>query len=175
VLAAADALLAEQGMVALTMRAVAERLGVAPNAIYSHVANKTALVDGVLDEVLARVEVPTDEAGDPSAGLHELMTAAHRVLLARPDLVPLYLARHGARGPHAQRLGEVTLALLARAGVTGPAAGEALRVLIVYTIGFAAFTARLPSAEQGPVPADEAARNFDSGLRWLLAGITAGG
>ncbi len=54
VLDVATDLLAESGTV--TMRAVAQRLGVAPNALYSHVADKTELVDGVLDRVLAQVE-----------------------------------------------------------------------------------------------------------------------
>ena len=158
------------------MRAVAERLAVAPNAIYSHVASKTALIDDVLDQVLAEVAAPDPSArDDPGSGLQQLMTATHEVLLDHPDLVPLYLARQGARGPNAQRLGEIVLTLLAQAGVTGPAAREALRVLIVYTIGFAAFAGRLPfdGAGESPLATDELGRNFDHGLRWLLAGITS--
>jgi AcrR family transcriptional regulator len=169
VLAAARELLAEQGLEALTMRALAARLDVAPNALYSHVAGKTALIDAVLDDVLAEVQAPAADAEDPDAGLHALMASTYDVLLAHPDLVPLYLARQGARGPNAQRLGDVMLALLARAGVTGPPARAALRVLIVYTIGFAAFTTGAPI---GPEPrTDELRGNFDNGLRWLLAGV----
>jgi AcrR family transcriptional regulator len=177
VLAAARRLLAEEGLDALTMRGLAQRLDVSPNALYSHVANKTALIDDVLDDVLAEVEAPGPEAGDPAAGLHDLMASTYRVLLAHADLVPLYLARQGARGPNAQHLGDIVLALLARADVTGPRAREALRVLIVYTIGFAAFTARgplMPGDEPEP-PTIELAENFDRGLRWLLTGIGAGG
>ena len=172
-LAAARELLAEHGPAGLTMRALAGRLGVSPNALYSHVASKTALVDDVLDDLLAEVRAPDPEAAEPAAGLHELMASTHAVLLAHPDLVGLYLARQGARGPNARRLGDVMLALLARAGLTGPPAREALRVLIVYTIGFAAFTAQPPleTADDAGARADELAENFDSGLRWLLAGI----
>jgi AcrR family transcriptional regulator len=169
VLAAARDLLAERGLEGLTMRALAERLDVAPNALYSHVDGKTALIDAVLDDVLAEVDAPSADTEDPAAGLHALMASTYDVLLAHADLVPLYLARQGARGPNAIRLGDVMLALLARAGVSGPRAREALRVLIVYTIGFAAFTTRAPL---GPEPrADELHGNFDSGLRWLLAGV----
>lgn len=164
VLGAANEVLAERGLAALTMRAVATRLDVAPNALYSHVANKTALLDDVLDERLALVAEP-DGDGDPADGLHAVMTSTREVLLDRPDLVPLYLARQGARGPHAQHLGEIMLALLGRAGVTGDDAREALRVLIVYTIGFAAL------GSGGPLAADETGRSFDRGLRWLLAGV----
>ena len=174
VLAAARELLAERGLEAVTMRALAQRLGVRPNALYSHVASKTALIDDVLDEVLAEVD-PAPDLEDPTAGLHALMASTYHVLLAHADLVPLYLARQGARGPNAQRLGEIMLALLQRAGVSGPRVREARRVLIVYTIGFAAFATR-PSFEptgDHQLSPGEMLDNFESGLRWLLAGIAA--
>jgi AcrR family transcriptional regulator len=176
VLAAAHELLADRGLEALTMRALAARLGVSPNAIYSHVESKTELVDALLDQVLAEVEAPAPDARDPIAGVHTFMASTYKVLLAHPDLVPLYVARQGARGPNAQRLGDVMLALLGRVGVKGPAALEARRVLIVYTIGFAAFATRPPFEDgERPLPPAEIGGNFESGMRWLLAGITAPG
>jgi hypothetical protein len=57
--------------------------------------------------------------------------------------------------------------------VTGPRAREALRVLIVYTIGFTAFVTQaplMPEDQQTPSTA-ELAENFHTGLRWLLNGI----
>jgi TetR/AcrR family tetracycline transcriptional repressor len=175
VLETAHELLGERGIDALTMRALAERLGVSPNTLYSHVADKTDLVDAILDDVLAEVDAPRSDVEDPTAGLHALMASTHEVLLAHPDLVPLYVARQGARGPNAHRLGDLMLALLDRAGVTGAAALEARRVLIVYTIGFAAFAARPPfeAGAEPPLPPERISENFLSGLGWLLAGITA--
>lgn len=120
VLVAARDLLVERGLEALTMRTLAERLGVSPNALYSHVSRKTALVDDLLDDALATVQTPSPDARDPIAGVHALMASTYQVLLAHADLVPLYLARQGARGPNAQHLGDVMLALLSRADVTGP-------------------------------------------------------
>jgi TetR/AcrR family tetracycline transcriptional repressor len=167
VLDAATDLLAERG--AVTMRAVAQRLGVAPNALYSHVADKTELVDGVLDRVLADVDTPPPGPDvDPRDALHRLMTSSHDVLLRHPQLVPAFLARQGARGENAQRLGAVMLKHLAAAGVTGDAAQEAQRVLIVYTIGFAAFDG---APDERTLPGVELRGNFERGLRWLLAGI----
>lgn len=163
-LAAARDLLASTGLESLTMRALAERLEVAPNALYSHVASKTALVDDLLDEVLGQVEEPTLDTEDPAGGLHALMASTYEVLLAHRDLVPVYLARQGARGPNAQRLGDTMTTLLAMVGVHGPAAREALNVLIVYTIGFAAYATQQAAT-------DEMFDNFANGLRWLLAGI----
>lgn len=161
VLAGARELLAEEGVDALSMRSVARRLQVSPNALYSHVESKLALVDEVLDDLLARVDVPPDDV-EPVDGVHALMASTYRTLIAHPELVSVYLARHGARGENAHRLGDVVTTLLTRAGVSGAPAREALRVLIVYTIGFAAFAPR----ESG-----EMTNTFDDGLRWLLAGI----
>jgi TetR/AcrR family tetracycline transcriptional repressor len=174
VLAAARELLAEGRLEALTMRALAERLKVSPNALYSHVEGKTALIDDLLDELLAEVHAPDPAVDEPAAGLHALMASTHTVLLSHPDMVPLYLARQGARGPNARRLGELMLKLLARTGVTGSRAREALRVLIVYTIGFAAFVTRGPIEPEGDPepPAGELLDNFDAGLRWLIEAIT---
>jgi TetR/AcrR family transcriptional regulator, tetracycline repressor protein len=196
VLEAAQRVLAERGYAGLSMRSGARELDVAPNALYSHVANKTALVDSLLDETLADVHTPDPAATEPSAALAAIMTSTFEVLLAHADLVPLYLARQGARGPHARRLGDVMLDRLAAAGITGAAATEAVRVLIVYTIGFAALAAE-PTADDpaddntradgaikhsatGDDGRDQAARplstgelssNFATGLRWLLDGI----
>jgi AcrR family transcriptional regulator len=173
VLKTARAVLAERGLDGLTMRHLAARLGVAPNALYSHVTNKTALIDDLLDDVLADVETPAVGTLDAEAGLALVMTSAFNVLVNHPDLVPLYLARQGARGPNAQRLGDVMFDLLAAASVTGTSAHEARRVLIVFTIGFAALATPAPIEPEAPRPltTDDVSGNFTSGLRWLLAGI----
>ena len=155
------------------MRGLAEHLGVSPNALYSHVSGKTALIDEILDDALGTVDTPVPERADPFTGLHALMTSSYRTLLEHNDLIPLYLARQGARGPNAQRLGDVALSLLARGGVSETRARDALHVLIVYTIGSAAFSTRAPIAATGATTegAGSHAVRFDQGLRWLLAGI----
>jgi TetR/AcrR family tetracycline transcriptional repressor len=97
-----------------------------------------------------------------------------------PDLVPLYLARQGARGPHAYRLGETTDALLARTGLRPEAVPVARRALIVHTIGSAAFTTNVdptrdtaqPIGADRPIPKPESRNNFQTSLNWLLTGIS---
>ncbi|MGQ0575258.1 MAG: TetR/AcrR family transcriptional regulator [Pseudonocardia sp.] len=175
VLAAARDLLARGGADALTMRALARRLDVAPNALYSHIAGKTALLDDLLDDVLADVRAPASALDDPVAGLHQIMTSSYRALVDHPDLVPHSLARQGSRGPHARRLGETTVALLARSGVPPADTAQALRVLVVYAIGSAALAARPPIGveEPGPLGADELLASFTRGLHWLIRGILA--
>ena len=100
---AAHEVLAAQGPTALTMRAVARRLQVAPNALYSHVDSKTALLDDLLDDLLADVTAPDPAAPDPSAAVTQMMESTYDVLTAHPELVPLFLSRQGARGPNAVR------------------------------------------------------------------------
>ena len=162
-LAAARDLIAADGAGGLSMRALARRLDVAPNALYSHVRGKTDLLDQLTDDLLAAVEVPPP--GEPLAGVEAIMTSTYATLTAHPELVPLFLVRQGARGPNAVALGEALDALLARAGVGD--VPDARRALIVHTIGYAAF------AGAGDVmPADATADSFARSLRWLLLGMT---
>ncbi len=179
ILAAASEVLAEGGVGALTMRALARRLQVAPNALYSHVPDKAALLDLLLDELLASVPAPAADAEDPVAALKALMTTTYDVLTAHPALVPLYLARQGARGPHAIRLGKVMDALLARAGAIPDDAVAARRVLIIHTIGSAAFAAGPPGGPDDPERLDadrplsrqQSRHTFTRSLHWLVTGI----
>jgi hypothetical protein len=81
---------------------------VAPNALYSHVASKTALLDDLLAELLTSVEVPAPDVADPVAGLHALMASAYDILTASPDVVQLYLTRQGTRVPRPRLQRRVT-------------------------------------------------------------------
>ena len=175
VLAGARAALAQDGIEALSMRRLAQRLGVAPNALYSHVASRDDLIDALLDDTLEEVRAPDPGRGNWRAGIETIMRRTYAVLLAHPDLVPLYVARRGARGPRAVALGEAMLEMLARGGIEGDAAIEAMRTLIVHTIGFAAFAtgAPLQPAESTLTPKALEAL-FARSLSWLLDGIAGG-
>lgn len=173
VLAAARDVVSEAGANALSMRAVARRLDVAPNALYSHVQSKTQLIDDLLDDVLAAVVSPRPEATDPVAAIFEMMTSTYEVLTAHGDLVPLYLIRQGARGPNATHLGEVLETLLARAGVGAADLVEARRALIIHAVGSAAFATHAPEDRQ-PITPPTLLANFTTSLRWLLDGISGG-
>jgi TetR/AcrR family transcriptional regulator, tetracycline repressor protein len=173
VVAAARAILEEDGVPAFSLRAVARRLGVAPNALYSHVAGRDQLLDAVLDDVLGEVTLPSRAMlrRNPAKAVRALMLGSYDVLLRHPGLMPSYLDRQGARGVQAQRLGVFTMEALRRCGLDERAAREAMRVLIVNTIGFAAFSARPAGAGEGLIPAPELRRNFEQGLDWLLANV----
>src|SRR5215216_3902704 len=63
VLAAARRIADEEGVDRLTMRRLAAELGVLPNALYTYVPDKEALLDALLDALLGDVD-----AGDPAEG-----------------------------------------------------------------------------------------------------------
>jgi TetR/AcrR family transcriptional regulator, tetracycline repressor protein len=170
VLATGRAALAEGGVDALSMRRLASRLGVAPNALYSHVSSRDDLIDALLDDTLNEVRAPDPDHGDWRRGIETMMRRTYDALVAHPDLVPLYVARRGARGPRAVELGEQMLAMLARGGIEGDAGRQAMRALIIHTIGFAAFGAQEPLRESTLTP-KAVEQHFVQSLRWLLDGI----
>jgi len=73
VLAQARAALAEDGVDGLSMRRLARRLGVAPNALYSHVANRDDLIDALLDDTLNEVQAPDPQRSDWREGVETIM------------------------------------------------------------------------------------------------------
>ncbi|WP_371618940.1 TetR/AcrR family transcriptional regulator [Streptomyces sp. NBC_00454] len=65
VVGAAIALADEEGLTALTMRALAQRLGVTPMSLYTYVPGKAELLDLMLDEAYGAMD---RSAPDPAAG-----------------------------------------------------------------------------------------------------------
>src|ERR1700704_3862117 len=47
------------GVGSLTIRSLAERLGVKPMSVYHHVANKDEILDGIVDLVFSEIELPS--------------------------------------------------------------------------------------------------------------------
>ena len=79
VLREAVALADEAGIEALSMRALAQRLGVVPMALYKHVAHKEELLDGMVDVVLGEIEPPGPGAGWKD-GVRQRVLSARRSL-----------------------------------------------------------------------------------------------
>lgn len=80
VLAAAIALADAGGVDALSMRRLAQELGVVPMALYRHVASKDELLDGMIDEVFAEIEPPA-EGRDWKAAIRARVLSARQALL----------------------------------------------------------------------------------------------
>ncbi|MEV7728668.1 TetR/AcrR family transcriptional regulator C-terminal domain-containing protein [Streptomyces sp. NPDC087917] len=80
VLRAAIALADDSGIESLSMRGLAQELGVVPMALYKHVPNKEQLLDGMADTVVARIELPPGGC-DWKELVREHVLSARRVLL----------------------------------------------------------------------------------------------
>ena len=101
VLGAAVALADEHGVEAISMRRIAQELGVVPMALYNHVANKDELLDGMVDVVVGEIDPPATGAGWRTAIRRRVLSArgallrhpwASRVIESRTDPTPLVLA-----------------------------------------------------------------------------------
>jgi AcrR family transcriptional regulator len=130
------AVIAEDGVPALTMRSLAARLGVVPGAVYHHVRNKEQLQDLLLDGVLAEVEFDLDSSLHWTEQLKVLAHRLRRVLEAHPGVAGILKTRDPL-GPHSLALAEAFLSPLLATGFADREAGLAFFLLVDYTIGFA--------------------------------------
>jgi AcrR family transcriptional regulator len=83
VLHAAVALADGGGVDALSMRKLAQELGVVPMALYKHVSNKDELLDGMVDVVVGEVDPPPGGA-DWKTAIRQRVLSARRALLRHP-------------------------------------------------------------------------------------------
>jgi AcrR family transcriptional regulator len=147
ILDAAEAV-AEQGFDALSMRAVAARLGAVPMALYNHFATKDQLVDALLDRVLGRFE-PEPATDDWNEDLRRFARAHRRLLVRHPWAVaPLFSQPNP--GLSAVRIGELALGILRRAGVSDARAVAAFSGIIALNYGWSSFTTARDLDPAGP-------------------------
>ncbi|TDC38323.1 TetR/AcrR family transcriptional regulator [Micromonospora sp. KC213] len=83
VLRAAVTLADDIGIESLSMRKLAQELGVVPMALYKHVTNKDELLDGMIDVVVAEIDPPEDGT-DWKAAIRQRILAARRTMLRHP-------------------------------------------------------------------------------------------
>ena len=83
VLRTAVALADKDGIGSLSMRRLAEELGVVPMALYKHVTNKEELLDGMIDVVLGEIDPPVS-GSDWKRAVRERILSARRALLRHP-------------------------------------------------------------------------------------------
>ena len=83
VLRAAVALADEGGVEAISMRKIAQELGVVPMALYKHVSHKDELLDGMVDVVIGEIDPPA-EGADWRTAIRRRVLSARGVLLRHP-------------------------------------------------------------------------------------------
>ncbi len=151
----------EQGLAAVTMQAVADRLGVTAMALYRHVANKADLLDGVVESILLEVPLP-----DPADAWPDRLSALARGTRAaarrHPQIFPLLLQR-AAVTPGARRTREVVYAALREAGLAEDDVVQMERLLVTAVLGFAVSEAgggSPPTRPSSSTPTSPGCRTF---------------
>ncbi len=125
------------GLEAVSMRRLGQQLGVEAMSLYNHVANKDAILDGIVDRVLAEVELPVP-GRDWEEELRRCSVSLHEALRRHPWACSLVVAP--ASGPAALgarlRYIDALLQTLREAGFTPEQAYHAYHALDGHTLGF---------------------------------------
>jgi len=115
-----------------SMRALGERLGVDPMAVYRHFRDKDALLDALVDAALQDLEPGPHVAGTPIERLRQLCLDFRRALSAHPGVAHRLRVTLPTLGPHVIGLTEASLGLIHQAGVELAEAPRVFTLLIRF-------------------------------------------
>ncbi|KAA9158586.1 TetR/AcrR family transcriptional regulator [Amycolatopsis acidicola] len=135
ILDAAVALADEHGLDAVSMRAVAQRVGVTPMALYPHIGGKSGLRDAMVGRLLAGLP----PAGEPTGGARYLRDFAHatrKLVLGHPWAATLLFDRSAVTAEAVGAVDRIYQALLAL-GVPPAEIARLERLVSTFVIGFA--------------------------------------
>jgi AcrR family transcriptional regulator len=148
VVAAAVALADTEGLGAVSMRVVGQRLGVGTMSLYTYVPGKAELLDLMLDAVLAELPIgPPPEAG----GWRVAAEARARRYWEFYERHPWVLQVAGSRavlGPHELDQYEATLRIFDGLGLSAVEVTRAAQLLLTYVGGAARAVSDARAAEQ---------------------------
>lgn len=134
VLKAALAMVDRSGIEALSMRSVAAELGVEAMSLYRHVANKEALVDGMLALILDEIEVPPAGTRWREAMMRRALST-RSVFLRHPAAANI-VASCAMMTPSRLAYSDAVVGLLLADGFTASAAYKAFLTIDSYVFGF---------------------------------------
>jgi AcrR family transcriptional regulator len=154
VLRAAIELADQEGFESLSMRKLAQALGVEAMSLYNHVANKGEILDGMIDIVFGEIDLPAED--DWKLAIRQRCISFRKALSLHPWALVLMESQHNP-GPATLKHSDAVLGRLRGAGFDVVAAAHACSVLDSYVYGFALQERRLPfnSAKEMDVPAVE--------------------
>ena len=141
VLHAAIRLADENGFESLTMRKLGQELGVQAMSLYNHVANKDDIRDGIVDIVMAQIEVPAGD--DWKAAIRRSAISAHDVLVSHPWACSLQMETSTV-SPARLRWVEAVLRTLREAGFSAEMTHHAYHALDSHITGFTLWETSFP-------------------------------
>jgi AcrR family transcriptional regulator len=134
VVEAAVELADSDGTESISMRRLAQELGVEAMSLYTHVRNKDDLLDGMADAVIS--EIPLSSGGDDwKKSLRQMALAAREVMLRHP-WAPRVIETRKAPGPAAIGYINVVIGTLREGGFTIAQAHSAIHILGSRALGF---------------------------------------
>ncbi len=142
VLASAVALADESGIDALTMRKLADRLGVEAMSLYYHVANKEDIFNGIIDRVVSEIDLPSATV-DWKTAMRERAVSARDMFTRHPWAVGL-MESHTTPGPASLRYYDAVLGCLRTQGFSMEATALAFSTLDAFVFGFGIQEISLP-------------------------------
>jgi AcrR family transcriptional regulator len=136
ILDAALDLLDHGGPAAASVRGIAARVGLAPNAVYTYFPDKAAVHKAIVERLLGEIDhdVFADRTQPWRRRVEALALELRQRLTAHPGAVSLMLG-DPMNGPQALGLNERRLELLADAGLEPGDAARTAHLLFVYMLG----------------------------------------
>lgn len=171
VLGSAIAVADAGGLASLTMRSLAQELGVKPMSLYHHVASKEEILDGIIDIVFGEIELPATDP-DWRSAMRKRAISARAVLGRHAWATPLMESRTNP-GPATLQHHDSMIGVFRRAGFSVAMAAHAYSLLDAYVYGFALQEAGLPfDGETAPEVAEAIMAQFPRDAYPYLAELT---
>lgn len=135
IIEAALRIMDEEGLEAVTMRAIGRDLGVEAMSLYNHVQGKEDILNGVCEQVLAEFRIPESEDWAEAARLGA--REYRRLLLAHPNVITLMSEGKGPfTNPDALRAYEFALDVFRSVGLAEADSVKAFHTFGGYILGF---------------------------------------
>jgi AcrR family transcriptional regulator len=134
VISAAVELADRDGIESISMRRLAQELGVEAMSLYTHVRNKNDLLDGMADAVVSEIPLSAGGAGWKTS-LRQMVLDARRVML-RHTWAPRTVETRSAPGPAALGYANAVIGTLREGGFTIAQAHHALHIFGSRALGF---------------------------------------
>jgi AcrR family transcriptional regulator len=158
VLRAAVALADHGGIEALSMRKLAQDLGVVPMALYKHVANKEELLDGMVDVVVGEIDPPAGGTGWQAA-VRQRILSARGALLSHPWAATVIESRATPTPAVLDYLNSM-IGLFREGGLSVDLTHHVMHAMGSRILGFSQELFAAPSSADPPAAASEMAGRF---------------
>ncbi|MFF5790522.1 TetR/AcrR family transcriptional regulator C-terminal domain-containing protein [Paeniglutamicibacter sp. NPDC012692] len=164
------------GLESLTMRSLATALGVKPMSVYYYVANKSEILDGLVDRVFAEADSARSRQDDSWQRAMRDRAVTMRSVLGRHRWALGLIESRTSPGPATLRHHNETLGILRRAGFSVELASRAYALLDSYIYGFVLQESTIPVGDAATVGevAASMVRQFESGQYPYLLEVATG-